>query len=243
MTLSNFELDRYSRQLLIFGEEGQEVLKDLSVVVGGVGGLGSVSTIFLARLGVGHLKIVDSDLVSVSNLNRQALYDDVDVGEPKTEIAVEKLNEMNPGVEVEGVQTEITEENVSDLLREADCFVDGFDNMEARYVVNEECVERDIPFFHASCSGLEGRITTIVPGKTACLNCLYQGKDTMDSGPIPVAGFTPAKLAVMQVEQLTRYFLDMDGVLMDRLAIFPKQKMIPDEIEISRNVNCDVCGN
>ncbi|OUJ18401.1 Dinucleotide-utilizing enzyme involved in molybdopterin and thiamine biosynthesis ThiF [Methanonatronarchaeum thermophilum] len=242
MTLSESELERYSRQLLVFGEEGQSVLKDLEVVVGGVGGLGSISSIFLVRLGVGRLRVVDSDRVGVSNLNRQALYDDGDVGCLKVEVAGRKLREMNPEVEVEAIDAEVKEDNVSDIIGDADCFVDGFDNMPGRYVVNKECVRREIPFFHASCSGLEGRITTIVPGETACLHCLYQGKDSMDSGPIPVVGFTPAKLAVMQVEQLTRHFLDLDGVLENRLAIFPGDRTVPDTIEIARDLDCDVCS-
>ncbi len=242
MTLSDSELERYSRQILIFGEDGQEILKDLEVVVGGVGGLGSTSTIFLARLGVGRLRIVDSDHVSMSNLNRQALYCEKDVGRQKVQVAANRLREMNSSVEIEAVDAEVTRDNIDSVVGDADCFVDGFDNMKARYIANEACVDRGIPFFHASCSGLEGRVMTVVPGETACLHCLYQGKDSMEDGPIPVAGFTPAKLATIQVEQLARYFLEMEGVLKNKLAIFSRDSVAPEVMEISGDSECVVCG-
>ena len=147
--LSDRELARYNRQIMIsgWGNEGQERLRKAKVVVAGAGGLGSVILIYLAAAGVGHIRVIDSDKVDITNLNRQVLYTDKDVGREKALAAKERLESLNSDIRVEAVVSVISEENASDLL--ADCpIVDAMDNLPTRYLLNRVAVRRKLPLFH-----------------------------------------------------------------------------------------------
>lgn len=168
--------DRYSRQVLFrpLGEEGQARIRAARVLVAGCGGLGAESASLLARAGVGRLRIVDRDVVELSNLQRQALFEEADVREglPKAVAAARRLARVNADVTVEPVVVDIGPRNVRDLLVGIDLVVDGFDSFESRFLLNDACVEKGLPWVYGACIGSTGLAALLVPGRTPCLRCL-----------------------------------------------------------------------
>lgn len=238
--LSDRESARYSRQMMIsgWGDAGQEKLKRARVVVAGAGGLGSVILLYLAAAGVGHIRIIDSDKVDITNLNRQVLYTDKDVGREKALAARERLEAMNSDVRVEGIVSVIGEENVSDLV--ADCpIVDAMDNLPTRLLLNRVAVHKRLPLFHGAVYAWEGRATTVVPEKTPCLQCLYQG---VLPGKPPVVGITPGVIGCVQASEVVKYILGMGDLLTGRLLIFDGLAMRFDEMNVKKDPACPECG-
>ena len=242
-TLSEKEKIRYSRQVMIFGEEGQKKLKSSRVVVVGVGGLGSASSIYLAAAGVGKLIIVDKDVVQLDNLNRQILHWTRDIGRPKVRSAVEKLRELNPEIDVEGVVLEVNEDTIYDIIREADVVVDGLDNWSTRIVVNKACVELRKPFVHAGVHGLYGQLTVVIPYKSPCLQCIVPAAAIKPrSGIFPVLGTTPAILAALQAQETIKLITGYGKPLVGKLLIFDGTTTTFTTIEMHRRNDCPVCG-
>ncbi len=238
--LSDRELARYSRQITIagWGNEGQERLRKAEVVVAGAGGLGSVTLIYLAAAGVGHIRVIDSDKVDTTNLNRQVLYTDRDVGREKALAAKERLESLNSDIRVEAAVSLIGEENASDLL--ADCpIVDAMDNLPTRFLLNRVAVQRKLPLFHGAVYSWEGRATTVIPEKTPCLQCLYQG---VLPGKPPVVGVTPAVIGCVQAAEVIKYLLGMGDLLTGRLLIYDGLTMKFDEMRVKKDPGCPECG-
>jgi adenylyltransferase/sulfurtransferase len=238
--LSPLEKERYSRQILIFGEDGQKKLKRARVTIAGVGGLGCPAALYLASQGVGRIRIIDKDVVEVSNLNRQILHWDKDINKPKVESAYEKLKEINENVEIERFRIEINEKNVVELLKGSDAIIDAMDNFPTRFILNEAAIKLGIPFFHGSIYGLEGRAMTIIPGKTACLRCLFSESPPKDV--FPVLGSTPALIAMIQVTEVIKYLTGIGKLLENRYLIYDGETMSFREIKVKRNPECPVCG-
>jgi sulfur-carrier protein adenylyltransferase/sulfurtransferase len=174
-TLTSDQMHRYSRHVLIpeVGEEGQLRLLDARVLLVGAGGLGSPSALYLAAAGVGTLGIVDSDIVDESNLQRQVLHTTDRVGMSKVESARQSITALNPDVAVVGYETRLTPENARDILSEYDIIVDGTDNFNTRYLINDLSVELGKPNVSASILSFDGQITTFVPGAGPCYRCVY----------------------------------------------------------------------
>lgn len=240
--LSQEETVRYDRQIMIpeIGKEGQERLKKAKVFVAGAGGLGCPVSVYLAVAGVGHVRIADHDRIDLSNLNRQILHWDRDVGRLKADSAGEKLAEINPYVKIEAISETIDEGSVSSLTDGFDVIVDAMDNWPARYALNMAAVEKNIPFFHGAVRGLEGRAMTIIPGKTACLRCMYHGTPPHEKSP--VLGATPSIIASIQVTEVIKYLAGMGDLLAGRLLIYDGMDMKFEEFKIERNPECDHCG-
>lgn len=240
--LSQEELVRYDRQIMIreIGREGQERLKNAKVFIAGAGGLGSPVSIYLAAAGVGHIRIADHDRVELSNLNRQILHWDNDIGSMKVDSAAEKLGKLNPAIKVEIIRETISEENVADMTDGFDAIVDAMDNFPTRYVLNKAAVEKNIPFFHGAVSGLEGRAMTIIPGKTACLRCMYHGIPPAEK--FPVIGVTPAIIGSIQATEVIKCLVGMGDLLTNRLLIYDGMSMVFKEFKIRKNPECDHCG-
>jgi molybdopterin-synthase adenylyltransferase len=238
--LSDRELARYNRQITIsgWGNEGQEKLKKAKVVVAGAGGLGSTILIYLAAAGVGHVRIVDSDKVDRTNLNRQVLYTDADVGRKKARVAAERLESLNFDIRVEGIVDVIGEENVSDMVADF-AIVDAMDNLPTRLLLNRVAVQRKLPLFHGAVYAWEGRATTIIPDKTPCLQCLYQG---VIPGKAPIVGVTPAVIGCIQAAEVIKYLLGMGGLLTGRLLMYDGLAMTFNEMKVKRDPDCPVCG-
>jgi molybdopterin/thiamine biosynthesis adenylyltransferase len=240
--LSSQELERYSRQLSLnnFGEAGQEKLKKARVFIAGAGGLGSPALIYLAAAGVGAIRIVDSDAVELSNLNRQILHWTQDIGRPKVDSSAEKLRLLNPEVEIEPLHDRIREDNLDTLISDFDLILDAVDNLPTRYLLNKYAVTHNIPFIHGAVYGFEGRAMTIIPGQSACLMCLYRGVTL--SGKPPVIGVTPGVIACIQAAEAIKYITGIGQLLQDRLLAYDGLNMKFTEVNVARDPDCPHCG-
>jgi len=238
--LTENELKRYERQIRIFGADGQERLKNAKVFVAGAGGLGSAISIYLAAAGIGGIRIVDHEKIELSNLNRQILYCDEDVGREKAASAEEKLKKINPDVSLEAISETIEENNVLELVDDFDLIVDAMDNFHTRYLLNRAAIVKNIPFFHGAINGLYGQATTIIPGKTACLRCIFPEPPL--SMTFPVVGATCGVIGCIQVTEIVKYIVKMGSSLENRLLLWDGLNAKIDEIEIERNPSCEDCG-
>lgn len=174
-TMTDEQRDRYSRHIKIpeIEEEGQQKLLDSKVLLIGAGGLGSPSGFYLAAAGIGTIGIVDDDVVERSNLQRQILHTDEDVGEPKVESAQRRMNALNPDVTVNKHQVRLDDDNAEEIVSEYDVIVDGADNFPTRYTINEAAMKNDIPIVHGSIFRFEGQVTTFLPEEGPCYKCLF----------------------------------------------------------------------
>lgn len=241
--LTPYDLERYSRQILwpSFGEEGQRKLKGAHVVVAGVGGLGSTASMLLAAAGVGRITIIDCDKVELSNLNRQLLHWDEDIGRMKVESALRKLQRLNPTVQFKAFEKRITEENVFELLNGAQLVVDAMDNMATRFVLNKACIELGIPFVHGGIYGFMGQVTTVLPGQGPCLRCVFP-KDIEGPRPFPVFGFTPVVVSSLEVAEAIKVLAGIGEPLIGRLLLINAETMEFTVVKVERNPLCPVCG-
>lgn len=242
MTKSD-KFQRYERQMMIegFGHEGQERLKKAKVVIAGAGGLGGVISIYLTVAGVGKIRLIDCDRVELSNLNRQVLYVDKDIGGRKADLAREKLESLNKEVQVEAITETITEDNVVKLVGDCDLIVDAMDNFPTRFILNKVAVQKGIPFFHGAIRGFEGRATTIIPGKTPCLKCLY--RRVPKPGASPVIGVAPAVIGSIQATEVIKYIAGIGDLLTNRLLIYDGMSLEFMEIRVERRPDCEMCGH
>jgi len=241
--LTKHELERYDRQIMIeeFGEEGQERLKRARVVIAGGGGLGSPAAIYLAAAGVGTIRIIDWDRVQLSNLNRQVLHWDKDIGRSKVASAAEKLKNLNHGVRIEAINETITEANIPQLVAGFDLIVDAMDNLPSRYLLNKAAVEKNIPFFHGAVYGFEGRAMTIIPGQTACLRCVCRG--VIPGDKFPVIGVTPAVIGCIQATEVIKYIVGIGELLTNKLLIYDGLSMKFTEFKVKKDPDCEHCGH
>jgi len=234
---------RYDRQMRIdgWGVEGQMKLRNASVGIVGLGGLGCPISIYLTAAGVGRLKLIDSDVVEESNLNRQVLHWTDDIGRPKPQSAFEKLSKLNPEVEISLICERLTEENVDELLNDVDAIVDALDNFPTRLIINSYAVRSKKPLFHGAIWGLEGYATTIIPGLTACLRCIFE--EAPPPGVFPVVGTTPGLIAMVQAMEVLKYFTGIGELLLNRYLIYDGMKMTFTTVKLRRNPNCPVCAS
>jgi adenylyltransferase/sulfurtransferase len=241
--LSDDDRIRYGRQIVYpgFGEVGQERLKASHVLVVGVGGLGCAASSYLAYAGIGHITIVDDDSVELSNLNRQMLHWERDIGKKKPLSAASKLRRINSGIRITSICKNVTDENVDEIVKGSDVVIDGLDNFKTRFVLNAACVRNRVPFIHSGVNGLLGTITTIIPGKTPCLLCIYAAMpDTKET--IPVFGATPAVVASLQVMEAIKLIAGFGETLEGRMLYFNGESMEFAYEDLVKNPKCGVCG-
>jgi len=243
MSLSQPEIERYSRQMLIprWGLEGQRKLKASKVLIAGLGGLGCLSSLYLAAAGVGKIILIDKEKFDLNNLNRQVLCSHRDLGRFKAEVAKEKLEALNPEIEVEAIVLGITENNVSDVMRDADVIVDGLDDWRTRFIINDYCVMRGIPFVHAGVSEFYGQITTLAPGNGPCLRCIFL-REPPEVKVVPVLGATSALLASLQVMEVIKLITRIGKPLIGRMLFIDGEETVFETVEIMRNANCPICA-
>jgi molybdopterin/thiamine biosynthesis adenylyltransferase len=241
--LTKGDLTRYERQILYtgFGKKGQKRLKQSHVVVAGLGGLGCTTSLYLACAGIGHVTLIDCDRVELSNLNRQVLHYEEDIGEGKPISAARKLAKLNSSIEITPVFNNITERNARGIIKGADLVIDGMDNFKTRFILNKACVAEGIPFLHGGVYGLFGEVTTILPGKTPCLACIFpevpQRKSTF-----PVFGVTPALIAILQVTEAIKLLAGFGSLLTGKMLYFNGETMDFTFRNLVKNPNCQVCG-
>jgi len=234
------ELKRYERQIKVFGEDGQERLKNAKVFIAGAGGLGSAISIYLTSAGIGRIRIVDDEKIELSNLNRQILHWDKDVGKRKAASAEEKLKKINPYVRVEAISETIEENNVLALVDDFDLIVDAMDNFHTRYLLNRIAIAKNIPFFHGAINGLYGQATTIIPGKTACLKCIFPEPPPLMT--FPVIGAICGVIGCIQATEVIKHLIKMGSFLENKLLLWDGLDAKIDEIELERNPSCEDCG-
>ena len=238
--LSERERERYKRQMLLFGDEGQERLKKAHIFIAGAGGLGSPVSLYLAVAGVGTITIVDMDVVDQSNLNRQILHSDRDIGRKKTVSSEEKLTTINPDITVHAIDVRIDESNATALVGKADGIVDAMDNYPIRYLLNDAAIRKNIPLFHGAIRGFYGQATTIIPGKTPCLKCIFPKAPPKEV--FPVVGVTPGVIGTVQATEVIKYILKSGDLLTNRIFIWDGLAGRADEIYAERIPCCPVCG-
>lgn len=245
--LSEEELERYSRQIVLkeIGYEGQMRLGGAVVCVVGLGGLGSLISTELAAMGVGRLRLVDRDVVELSNLQRQHLYGVGSLGYPKAEAAARRLGDLNPHVEVEPLTLSLNAESAGEVVEGVDVVVDGLDRMEPRYAVNRACVRLKTPYVFGSVIMTYGNASTIIPGETPCLECFYGGLRDELLPSCAVVGVHPSIIGVVasvEVSEAVRLLTGREPRLANRLLYCDIGYMTMDEIALSRQENCPVCG-
>lgn len=243
---------RYHKQEIFdgIGVRGQAALRGSSVLVAGCGALGGVIATILTRAGVGWLRVVDRDAPDQTNLHRQILYDEADAasGRPKAVIAAGKLQAMNREVSVEGIAADITADNVTALADGMDLIMDGLDNQETRYLINDAAVRRGIPWVYAGCVASVGNVMTIIPGKTPCLRCVFP--TPAPSGTLPtcdtvgIIGPTPALTGSVAAAEALKLLSGAGRPLTDALFVFDLWTNAFRVVPLARGLDphCPCCG-
>ncbi|MEF8758086.1 MAG: molybdopterin-synthase adenylyltransferase MoeB [Halobacteriales archaeon] len=250
LSLDATQLDRYSRHVIMdeIGPDGQAALLDASVLCVGAGGLGSPIVQYLAAAGVGTLGIADDDVVERSNLQRQVIHRDADVGRPKVESAAAFVEGLNPDVEVRTHETRVRRENVEALLAEYDFVVDGSDNFRTRYLLNDACTLAGTPFAHGAVYKFEGQVTTFDAGEDGpCYRCLFP--EAPGEGEVPscaetgILGSLPGTVGTLQATETVKSIMDVGERLSGRLLLFDAMDVTFEEVPIRKNPDCSVCGD
>jgi adenylyltransferase/sulfurtransferase len=241
--LSETEKRKYHRQIMIdeIGNEGQEKLKSSCVMIAGAGGLGSPAALYLAAAGLGRIRVVDNDKVEMSNLNRQILHGQEDIGMRKCDSARISLARMNPDVTVEGLFETLSKDNVRRLAEDCHLIIDAMDNFPVRYLLNEVALKLNIPLVHGAVRGFEGRVTTIIPGETACLGCISRGAPPTEV--FPVIGMAPAVIGSIQAAEAVKYITGAGELLTNRLLAYDGLRSIFTEFKLNKNPQCQYCGH
>ncbi|MFX1533799.1 MAG: ThiF family adenylyltransferase [Promethearchaeota archaeon] len=244
--LNDFELERYSRQLLIIGKEGQERLKSSRVLIAGVGGLGCWSALLLTEMGIGTLRLVDRDVVEVSNLHRQPIYTEKDVDYSKAEVAANHLSLRNTRVKFEPIAENIGEENAKKLLDGVDVLIDGLDSLSARFALNRACIAKGIPYVFAGATANASNISTFLSNrKSPCLSCLYEGVDESAIPTCETVGIHPAILPIaagIQVSEAIRLLTQQEAQLVNKLLFINIKSLSFDTIVLNQRSDCSVCS-
>ena len=247
-TLTPKEVERYSRHLVIpeVGVEGQLKLKSAKVLILGAGGLGSPIGMYLAAAGVGKIGIVDFDELSYSNLQRQVMYSTNDVGHLKTELAKQRMLEINPNVEVTIYNERLTRDNAFEILKDYDVIADGTDNFATRYLVNDACVMIGKPFVYGSILRFDGQVSFFDPKTGPCYRCLYP--EPPIAGEVPdcaeggVLGVLPGIIGSMQANEVIKYIIGKGTLLKGQLLLVDAFNMDFKKIKFSKDPDCPICS-
>ncbi|MBI4258649.1 MAG: HesA/MoeB/ThiF family protein [Thaumarchaeota archaeon] len=247
MPLSENEMERYSRQIVLedIGLKGQLKLRDARVCLVGVGGLGNHIATQLVAMGVGYLKILDRDIVAVSNLHRQPLFDTSLIDYAKVEAAKKKLLQINPGVIIDALPVSIDYETAEEAVKDVDIVVDGLDSIEARYAVNAACVKHSMPFVYGSAITTVGAASTIIPGKTPCLRCIYPKARDDELPKCGTEGVHPSILTLIssiEVSETVKILLGKEPSLAGKLLFCDLTDLSFDAVEIKRSERCVTCS-
>jgi len=246
--LSNEEVARYSRHLIMpeVGMTGQRKLKAASILMIGTGGLGAPLGMYLAAAGIGRLGLVDFDVVDASNLQRQIIHGTKDVGRPKIASARDRIQDINPHVEIETHETRLTSENAMRLFVNYDVIVDGTDNFPTRYLVNDACVLAGKPNVYGSIFRFEGQASVFWAERGPCYRCLYP--EPPPPGLVPscaeggVLGVLPGIIGAIQANEAIKIILGAPDIMVNRLLLFDAWRMRFRELKLRKNPDCPVCG-
>ncbi len=248
--LTKRELDRYSRQIVLpkIGLGGQRKLKNSSVAIIGLGGLGSAAALYLTCAGIGHIRLVDRDVVETNNLQRQVLYNENDAKDarPKADAAKERLTGINSIIDLEAASEEFNGKTGARLVKDMDVVLDCTDNIETRYLINETCVKQNKPLVHGAALGDFGMVTTIYPGKTPCYECIFPKISSNELFPTcegaGVLGQIAGMIGLVQATEVVKIITGFDKPLNSKLMYIYASPMRMTTVEIERNPYCRVCS-
>lgn len=247
--LSTDQIERYSRQIMVpdLGGKAQIRLRQSKVLVIGAGGLGCPAAFYLAAAGVGTLGIVDPDKVELSNLQRQILHATSDIGRQKVESAKTKLNALNPDAEIKTYAARFEEGNAAEIAAEYDFIVDGSDNFDTKFLVNDNAIRLGIAFSHAGIVRLQGQTMTVIPGKTACYRCLFQAppppEEILSCQASGILGAVAGTIGTIQATEAVKYLAGFEeGLITDRLLVYDAKNMKFRDVDVKRDANCTSCG-
>jgi len=246
--LSEKELDRYSRQIMLeeIGYQGQLKLKQASVCVVGVGGLGNPIVTRLAAMGVGKIRIVDRDVIELSNLHRQTMFNEDDIGQVKVETAAKKLRKLNQDIVIEELPVSINDYTALDVVNGCDVVIDALDSVNARYSLNKACIEKKIPFVTGAAVGVTGQSFTISPNETACYHCLFPALDEDSMPTCSIEGVHPSILSIIggiEVSEAVKIITGKAPSLKDKVLHVDLENLIFNFTKVSRVQECSVCGS
>jgi molybdopterin-synthase adenylyltransferase len=246
--LTNEDLQRYSRQIMLeeIGFTGMEKLRDSKICVIGVGGIGNPIVTQLTAMGIGKLKIVDRDVIEISNLHRQHLYTENDIGKVKVEVAAERLKGINPTVEIEAVPVSVSKYTAESIIKGFDVVIDALDSIDARYALNDACIKFDIPFIYAGALGMLGSVCTILPNKSACLRCIFPALAEDDMPTCSTEGVHPSILYLVsgvQVSETIKIITGQQPTLVNKLLYIDLNELSFDKIHVFRQEECPSCGS
>jgi adenylyltransferase/sulfurtransferase len=246
--LSQSEIRRYGRQIIIpdVGLIGQKRLKAARVLIVGVGGLGSVASLYLAAAGVGTIGLIDHDVVEETNLQRQIIYTTDDIGKRKIDAARDRLSRLNPNVEIETYGEAISSSNALEIIQNYDVVIDATDNFPARYLLNDACVILDRPLIYGSIFRFDGQVSVFYPKKGPCYRCLYPEPPAPNLVPScaegGVLGVLPGIVGTIQASEAIKLIMGIGEPLIGRLLMVDALSLSFRELRIERDRNCPVCG-
>jgi adenylyltransferase/sulfurtransferase len=241
-----FAKEFYGRQVILkeLGSKGQLKLCESKVAVVGVGGLGSVSSLYLALAGVGYIRLIDQDILEIKNLHRQILYTTDDLDYPKVEAAAARLEKLNPLIKAEPISENLNAGNAEHLLDGVDLVMDGLDNMATRYLVNRVCVKKKIPYVFGAGIGMEGNLSVFTPPETPCLECVLPNlsdSELLKCDTRGVLGATTGIIGAMQAFEAIKVLANVGQPLKSKLMVCDFTDMSFTTIDIASRTNCDAC--
>ncbi len=249
MELREDQLERYSRQMFLpnIGGEGQKKILNAKVLIIGAGGLGSPCALYLASAGVGGIGLVDSDVVELSNLQRQIVHSTEAVGKSKVESAKKTINGINPDVEVVLYNFRVTSQNILNVIKNYDIVVDGSDNFPTKYLVNDACVLANKPLSHGGMSKFDGQLTTILPRQSACYRCFFPEPPppglVPDSQEAGILGAVAGVIGTLQANEVLKFILGVGNLLAGKLLVFNSLDANFRQVKVPKDPNCPLCGD
>jgi molybdopterin/thiamine biosynthesis adenylyltransferase/rhodanese-related sulfurtransferase len=247
-TLTKSQQSRYSRHILVpeVGEAGQLKLLNTKVLLIGAGGLGAPNAFYLAAAGIGTLGIIDNDVVEESNLQRQIIHSLDRVGEYKADSAAKAISALNPDVKVNVYKERLTAENIERILPQYDIVVDGTDNFETRYLVNDFAVKYRKPVVHASILSFNGQLTVLTPYEGPCYRCIYPDPPPAEMAPncseAGVLGVLPGVIGLLQANEAIKLALNIGETLAGRFMLFDALEAEFTNLKLRRDPHCVACG-
>ncbi|MEX0657218.1 MAG: ThiF family adenylyltransferase [Nitrosopumilaceae archaeon] len=245
--LSSKDLDRYSRQIMLeeIGYQGQLKLRNAKVCVVGVGGLGNPITTRLVAMGVGRLRIVDRDVIELSNLHRQTMFDESDLGQVKVEVAAKKLQKLNPDVVIESLPVSVNDYTALDVVQGCDVVIDALDSVNARYSLNKACIKNNIPFVTGAAVGVSGQVFTILPKESACYHCMFPSLDEDSMPTCSMEGVHPSVLSIVggiEVSEAVKIITGKKPSLVNRILHVDLENLDFIFTKTFKVDECPVCG-
>lgn len=248
MNLSDEEIIRYGRNIILkdIGIEGQEKIKKSKVLVVGAGGLGSPAIYYLAAVGIGKLGIVENDIIDLSNLQRQIIYDTEHIGVHKVEVVMKKVKSLNPNVDVILHETFLDATNAIEIIKDYDVIIDGSDNFQTKFLLNDASYLLKKPLIHGAILGFEGQISVFIPSdNTPCYRCIYEEipKESLTCKELGVLGSVAGTIGTIQATEAIKTILGIGKPLVGELLVYNALLSEFRKFKINKNLNCILCGN